>query len=348
MTKTTYHMVQYRRFQRGAGVAAQPSFETMCRTVLDDHGASPQPLWKRAGDRVFSYPVPDARQILLNRVADLKSAVYGEMCLVQGKDLQAIIEMTPSNVQLSDLTTAEIYALSERTAPKGSQFLRGLLYWLAIGDHLFFVKLHSITPTNMQDYFDWFLRRASSGLPHGSSVSFQAEFDPSVVNGDVGDVKSLHIKGTAAPQLRVATTTDEAAPKLTERARRIADSIMESAKAVPVFEAVLGKAKTESLVSSLGPEEYLSADTALKIRGRRTEASRAKVREIATEVAEMTDAQVQIEGKDGILRDGDAILRVKLPFSIPQDGSSLLEFDNVADQLQEVYRRFVADRKIPA
>jgi len=48
------------------------------------------------------------------------------------------------------------------------------------------------------------------------------------------------------------------------------------------------------------------------------------------------------------VRDGDAILRVRMPFSIPQDGSNLLEFDNVADQLQEVYSRFVKDGKINA
>ncbi len=84
------------------------------------------------------------------------------------------------------------------------------------------------------------------------------------------------------------------------------------------------------------------------MRGKRTAESRAKIREIATEVADMTDAEVRIDGKDGTVRDGDAILRVRMPFSIPQDGSNLLEFDNVADQLQEVYSRFVKDGKINA
>ena len=348
MAKPIYQIVHYRRFQRSSPIAATPSFEQMCRGALGGKDAAALPLWERAQDRVFTYPSPEDRQILLNRVADLQSAVFGEMCLVQAKDLQALIEMKAQKVQLSTLTTAEIYALSERSAPNGSQFLRGLLYWLAIGDHLFFVKLNAITSTNMQDYFNWLLKGGASGLPSGLEVNFQAEFDPSVVKGDVGDIRNLRIKGNAVPRVRIATEDDDRAPSVVETTRRVADKLVQSTMALPVVEALLGKSKTESLVKSLGPEEYLAVEAAVKVRGKRTEASRNKIREIATEVADMTDAEVRIDGKDGTVRDGDAILRVRMPFSIPQDGSNLLEFDNVADQLQEVYRRFVKDGKINA
>ena len=84
----------------------------------------------------------------------------------------------------------------------------------------------------------------------------------------------------------------------------------------------------------------------MKVRGRRTEESRKKFQAIANDLADESDAQVQIEGKDGQIRDGDAILRTRMPFHLPHEGSNLLEFDNVADQLQEVYTRFVKDGKI--
>lgn len=348
MAKSTYHMVHYRRFARANGTASNPLFEQICRNALSARSAVSVPLWERAGDRVYAYPAPEDRQILLNRVADLNSAVFGELCLVQAKDLQALIELKAQKVQLSDLTTAEIYALSERSAPQGSQFLRGLLYWLAIGDHLFFVKLNAITSSNMQDYFTWLLQSGASGLQQGASVAFQAEFDPSVVKGDVGDIRNLRVSGKAAPHVSIAPPQPENKETVVETTKRVADKFLQSAMAVPVVEALLGKAKTESLVKSLGPEEYLAVDAAVKVRGKRTAESRQKIREIATEVADLTDAEVRIDGKDGTVRDGDAILRVRMPFSISQDGSNLLEFDNVADQLQEVYRRFVADGKIGA
>ena len=86
----------------------------------------------------------------------------------------------------------------------------------------------------------------------------------------------------------------------------------------------------------------------MKVRGRRTEESRAKLREIANDLADMTEGEVQVEGKDGKVSDGDAILRTRMPFHLPHEGSNLLEFDNVSDQLQEVYARFVKDGKIKA
>jgi hypothetical protein len=125
MAKPIYQIVHYRRFQRNTPSATDPTFEQMCRGALGAKDTAALPLWERAQDRVFTYPAPEDRQILLNRVADLQSAVFGEMCLVQAKDLQALIEMKAQKAQLSSLTTAEIYALSERSAPNGSQFLRG-------------------------------------------------------------------------------------------------------------------------------------------------------------------------------------------------------------------------------
>ena len=86
----------------------------------------------------------------------------------------------------------------------------------------------------------------------------------------------------------------------------------------------------------------------MKVRGRRTEQSKAQMQGIANDLADLDDAKVQIEGKDGRVTDGDAILRTRMPFNLPHEGSNLLEFDNVADQLQEVYSRFVKDRKLPA
>ncbi len=38
----------------------------------------------------------------------------------------------------------------------------------------------------------------------------------------------------------------------------------------------------------------------------------------------------------GKVSDDDAILRTKMPFDLPHEGSNFLDFENVADQLQEV------------
>jgi hypothetical protein len=115
-----------------------------------------------------------------------------------------------------------------------------------------------------------------------------------------------------------------------------------------VVRALVGEKRAKSLVDSLGPNEYLAVDAQLKVRGRRTEESREQMQKLAGELADLTDGKVRVEGKDGKLSDDDAILRTRMPFNLTHEGSNFLDFDNVSDQLQEVYTRFVRDGKIKA
>lgn len=341
-----YHMVHYRRFKADAEALGGKTLEVLCREALQkNNGASA--LWARPEDRVFDVSDGEGRKIFLNKIADLSSAVFGEMCLAQDRDLQALLRMQPSEVKLSDLTTATVYDLDEREAPTGSQFIRGLAYWLAIGNHVFFVKTHSMTPELVRLYIDWLLKTRGAVIDPGLAIALDAELDKTKAAGDIGEIRSLRVTGKAAPQMAV-TVPEESKEREVSTSRLIADKFAQMQQAVPIVEALFGKKKADSLVESLGPEEYLAVEASVKVRGRRTEKSRAKLQSIANDLADASDAKVQIEGKDGRIVDGDAILRTRMPFQQPHEGSSLLEFDNVADQLQEVYSRFVKDGKITA
>ena len=342
---TTYHMVHYRRFEADATALKGKTLEILCREALNTSNGS-SALWARPEDRVFDVGDGDGRKIFLNKVADLSSAVFGEMCLAQAKDLQALLNMKPSEVKLSDLTTATVYDLDEREAPKGSQFVRGLAYWLAIGNHVLFVKTHSMTPELVRLYLDWLLKSRGAVVDPALSFALNAKFDKTATAGDIGEIRNLRVSGKSAPQ--VINFEGEAEKREVKTSRRIADKFAQMQQAVPIVKALFGDKQAESLIESLGPDEYLAVEASVKVRGRRTEESRKKFQAIANDLADESDAQVQIEGKDGQIRDGDAILRTRMPFHLPHEGSNLLEFDNVADQLQEVYSRFVKDGKIKA
>ena len=341
----TYHMVHYRRFEAGATALKGKTLENLCRDALNTNDGS-STLWARPQDRVFDVGDSDKRQIFLNKVADLSSAVFGEMCLVQTRDLQALLNMNPSEVKLSELTTATVYDLDEREAPKGSQFIRGLAYWLAIGNHVLFVKTHSMTAELVQLYLDWLLKSRGKVVDPALTFVLNAEFDKTATAGDIGEIRNLRVAGKSAPQ--VINIEGETEKREVKTSRRVADKFAEMQQAVPIVRALFGPMKANSLIESLGPEEYLAVEASVKVRGRRTEESRKKFQAIANDLADESDARVQIEGKDGQIRDGDAILRTRMPFHLPHEGSNLLEFDNVADQLQEVYARFVKDGKITA
>jgi hypothetical protein len=348
---TAYHVVHYRKFEPPK---AQPQkLEGLTRSALNTKDKGGLALWQRVGDRVFDLPDVGNKKVLLNKVADLSSAVFGEMCLVQDEGLQALLELTAADVQTSNITTAQIFKLQEQAAPKGSQFIRGMVYWLSIGNHLFFVKTQSMTADHLRQYFEWLLRVRTSELPPSASVVLQAEFDRAQVGGDIGDIQSLTVRGNAIPlSVRAAAKAADSSKTVTEKVRDTARRIMDRSaifeQAVPIVEALLGPKKTKSLVDSLGPNEYLAVDASVKVRGRRTEASKDRMQQLASELADLTDGSVSIEGKDGKISDGDAILRTRMPFDLPHEGSNFLDFENVADQLQEVYTRFVKDGKIPA
>jgi hypothetical protein len=344
-----YHMVNYRRLEWAASNSDTPTLETLCRQALSQTDAAGIPLWQRADDRVLDLEDEAGGQILLNRGADLSSAVYGEMCLVERRGLQALLQLKASKVQLSDLTLAEIYELNERSAPTGSQFLRGLVYWMALGNHLFFVKTQAMNADRLRAYLEWLLKSRTGVLLASTSFELRAAFDFSAFAGDIGDIRRLRVTGNSIARV-VEPEMDAVAPSETvvKTRRTVAERSFVSEKAEEMAKVLLGPAKAESLVDALGPDEYLSVDATLAVRGRRTQQSRQRMKELAGALADETDAKVQIEGKDGRITEGDTILRTRMPFNVPHDGSNLLEFDNVADQLQEVYSRFVRDGKIPA
>ncbi|PBB77885.1 hypothetical protein CK218_27670 [Mesorhizobium sp. WSM3879] len=343
---TAYHVVHYRSFVQPTGETRR--LEELCRAILSQHDSNGIALWNRVVDRVQKLDSTGSRQLVLNKVADLSSAVFGEVCLVDTAGLQALLRLRRSTVELSDKTKAEVFDLDERKAPDGSQFLRGMAYWLSIGNHLFYVKTQSMMPDHIRGYFDWLLKSHPKGVPRGSELVLQAEFDKSQVPRDIGDIRTLRVKGNATRSYKVDTVDEEEkVSRAVRTARKVADRFVEFQQALPIVRALLGSARTESLVESLGPEEYLTVDASVKVRGRRTEESKANMRNLANDMADLTDATVQIEGRDGKLSDGDAILRTTMPFDLPHEGSNLLDFNNVADQLQEVYARYVKDGKLP-
>ena len=98
---TAYHMVHYRRFDAGETVLKGETLESLCRSALNTAPPERPPLWQRPEDRLFDIGGDDARKIFLNKVADLSSAVFGELCLAQSRDMQALLNLEPATVQLS-------------------------------------------------------------------------------------------------------------------------------------------------------------------------------------------------------------------------------------------------------
>ena len=286
----------------------------------------------------------------MNRVADLASGMFGEVCASNERDLQALLRSTAKTQKLTARAETSYYDLEEATAPSGTQFIRGLAYWLAIGNHLFFITLQACTARQLIDYLTWLI---GTSMPPGAasveSSHFEIELDKSVIGAEnIGSIRKLKIGGNSPLGVAVPQEVQPSTTRRRTYTRKTQSTHASHDKALEIVRAALGPTSAKRLVDGLGPEEYITAEAEIKIRGTKTEATMQNVRAVANEIADLTDAHVEIEGSSGKIKDGDAILRTKMPFDAPNEGGTLLDFNNVADQIQEVYKRFVNDKKIDA
>jgi len=347
-------MVHYRSFTVPKG--SPETLESLCRSALAEK-RDDQELWRRPADRVLtiSEEGKPERQFLMNRVADLSSAMFGEVCAANDHDLQAMLKMDTRTEALTGVAETVFFDLAEAHAPDGSRFIRGIGYWFAIGNNLFFITLQSFTAKQLSTYLAWLIGQVaeSKKVPLTDDV-FQLELDVSVIGPDsVGRVKKLRIRGNSPMGLAVDVPSIEDSPadgtpvrKRRRYARKVRREHAHHERAMDIARAALGPANAESLLSSLGPDEYVAAEAEISIRGTRTDATLENVKRIASAISDETDAHIEVEGSMGKIRDGDAILRMRMPFEIANEGGTLLDFDNVADQIQKVYSRFVEDGKI--
>ena len=148
MSDVVYHMVHYREFT--TSLVSMPSLEEQTRNRLSATGISGTPRWQSIADRLMSLNDESGLELVLNKVADLSSAVFGEMCLIHNNGVQALLNLKAETHQLSSITMAEIYSLMESGAPTGTRYVRGLAYFLAIGQHLFFIRTQSLTPEHIK------------------------------------------------------------------------------------------------------------------------------------------------------------------------------------------------------
>lgn len=340
-------MVHYREFQP-SGLTTTETLESLIRHRLSAKGGSGLPRWESISDRLMT---PEngttGFELVLNRVADLSSAIFGEMCLVHRNGLQTLLQLKAKKHQLSTITLAEIYDILESGAPEGTRYVRGLCYFLVIKNHFFFVRTQSLNEEHIQAYVDWLLRTIVGAIPPQAVTALEARIDPSISAKDIGEIKALRVSGPAFPQMSVAPINDTQSK---ERAttRKVADKFVQFEKAFALAKTLLGETEAVALAESLGPKERLVVDASVKIKGTRTENSKAKLKELAKSLDTITEGKITVEGKDGKIIDKSLVLRTNMPFIIDHDGSSLLEFDNVADQMQKVYARFVEDGKISA
>jgi hypothetical protein len=331
-----YFDIHYRK--ASAIPAGATSLEDAVKSALSRADALIQPLWLRAEDRIMDMADhSDAEKLLFNTPADVAKGIAGELCLYRQGAVQPILAFEPKTVKTSSISVAQIFALIEQEAPEKREFITGVCYWLVIENHVLFVTLRGFPKDYVRDFFAWLTASGSSDSP-----VLTAELDPAEVAGNLGRISKFVVRGSNGKP-KFAVTPADSEGQLRVRKGRLA---VPWDKAEDAIALTIGESALTRLKDSLTDKNRLFAETEWGVIGPRSKKLKETLSALASEAANSTDGEVSVMGKDGEIKDGSAILKLRMPFNVERDGHYLLDFAEAVGQLNEAFRRFSSDGKL--
>jgi hypothetical protein len=333
---TKYFDIHYRK--ASSIFAESATLEEAVKLALGKAGNNGEALWLRADDRIMEIVGhSDGEKLLFNTPADVEKGVAGELCLYRKGAVQPVLEFEASTVRTSKLTIAQIYKLIEQKAPEKKEFITGVCYWLVIENHVLFITLRGFPKDYVRDFFSWLTTQSTA-----SSLALTAELDPAEVAGNLGRISKFVVRGASGqPKYAVSPANKDDQVKISKGRSAVPWDNAEAAISLTIGESGLSRLK-----DGMSSKNRLFAETEWGILGPRSKKLKETLANLASEVANSTDGDVSIMAKDGQIKDGSAILKLRLPFEVEGEAHYLIDFAQTVLQLNEAYRRFATDGKL--
>lgn len=299
--------------------------------------------------RLEDAPGQAGHQRALNNYEVNADYVFGTTCLFAPGQMQALLKITDDVDQANLEAVQEAYEIAEQTAPVGHEYLHGLSYWLAIGDHFYQIQSTSLQVGAMEQYLTWLLAAKTGVIGPDGLVHLRSEFDLE----QLGDEEPTFIQvGGIVPETVRAVEPEVAreAPPLemveVEERERLAGAALSWAKGRQILDDLYGAIKAQELIDLVPPEASLEVSVNIGYRAKRRKLQKAFMRDLASGLRNLPDGEVTIRTKAGVAKGSDARLFQDMSVSKMADASSLLDLPDARDQMLEVHRRFLHDGKI--
>ena len=213
MSNTRYATVHYRRLDRDdSGLVDEKMLSSAIRDALDEQhpeGGSYRDNWLH---RLMPSPEDNAQKRLVNQVHTDAQTAFGNLCTYTLGELQALIDANEG----SSISAA----IAETKAPDGSEYLKGMAYWMVVDDHCYIVEQVAVRTKALEEYLTWFLRDATNIVGTTKTITLRAAFDIAAVGGDLDDVRSIEIGGLVSGGVEGRETSGRAALPLVTREDR--------------------------------------------------------------------------------------------------------------------------------
>lgn len=168
--------------------------------ALNTNGVDGRLVRESVVHRVTDAPGQPGYQRALNNFEIGGEYVFGTTCLFAPGQMQALLKLGGDDAQpeLADVLAA--YEIAEQAAPAGHEYLHGISYWLATGDHFYQKKSISLQVGAMEQYLTWLLKDKAAVIGHTNMVQLQAVFDQAQLGDE--DPSFIQVGGIVPETIR--------------------------------------------------------------------------------------------------------------------------------------------------
>lgn len=317
-------------------------------TARSDQGVMVGDNWEL---RTFPIPNEPSLKRFSHGIIGTDESVFGLLCVYSPEDWTPVLkrQMAAADQKHKSLEeTLRNIEIAERPPADGEDYLRGIAYWLAVGDHFFVIQNISIQNKAFEEYF-LSLFRATGRLDDSESFALQAVFNKSVVGGDLDEITSVQIGGVASrtdPRHLDVSAGGELKVTVTEEHEQIGRKVTKFERARAVLAAVFSDLDAERILNSVPPEAELEVDVKFGYRSSKRKLSKAALADIAAAARNLPDGEVIALGKGGKQVGDDLRLSMPMPIKLIRERGALLDLEDTRTKLLRVYQRFTEDDKI--
>ena len=325
-------IVHYRKVLEGSRAALGVPLHRAMKKALEH---APAKVRLRDDWNLRTEAVGGGDMRFLNNYEDARGHGFGTFLLFEENAHQALLS---GMGRVADVSVAQLQP------EPGRQFLKGILYWLVVGDHLFCVQSSALRVQALEQHVAWLLSTAQV-LGSGDTFELVTSFNRPDIAGDL-DIRHVAVHGRilsparAAEEAEIVEVETESTRSVTsQRARPVSKK-----RAREILRAIFPDgSRADQLYDQIPEDGELDFNFDLMLKTKDIEARRRFHRELQRDLRNADDGQVRAVGPDGKMSGEDIRLQAVMPVEVV---GSLLDLADTRRQLLRVYNRFLEDGKI--
>jgi hypothetical protein len=345
--------IHYRKLTRNNGSFPDVPLHERITAALNSTVADGSQIRSRVGNRVAASPNQPGYQRTFNNYQVGDGYVFGTTCLFAPGEMQALLRLSGNEEQADLAAVLEAFEISEQRAPDGHEYLHGITYWTAIGDHFYQIQHVALQSGAMEQYLTWLLRDQAKVIAPQQFVTLQSVFDREQLGDE--DVNFIQIGGIVPETLRAEPAgqpqetpapDDMARVVEVEERERLGGGLLGFDKGKKILEELYGDVRAQQMLDAVPAEASLEVSVNIGFRSKRRKLQKQFMNDLAAGLRNLPDGEVTVRTRNGTSKGADARLFLDLSIQRVSDTSGLLVLDDARDQMLEVHRRFLHDGKI--